>query len=193
MISNWWTEAAPWRCTVPRQSAPVSPPPMITTRLPAARDRGRRCRVGGVDRPVGQRQELHGLVDAGQLPAGIGRSRATVAPTASTTASWAARISAAALSPAHRHPAHELGALGAHLLQPAVEEPLLHLELGDPVAEQAAGLVVALVDGDGVAGPGELLGGGQAGGPRTDHRHPPARSAPTAGRASPIPRPRPGR
>ena len=26
-----------WRCTVPRQSAPVSPPPMMTTRLPVAR------------------------------------------------------------------------------------------------------------------------------------------------------------
>ena len=25
MISSWWTEAAPWRWTVPRQSAPVSP------------------------------------------------------------------------------------------------------------------------------------------------------------------------
>ena len=39
---------------------------------------------------------------------------------------------------------------------------LLHLELGDAVAQQPADLVVALVDGDGVAGPGELLGGGQA-------------------------------
>ncbi len=29
MISSWVTEAAPWRWTVPTQSAPVSPPPMI--------------------------------------------------------------------------------------------------------------------------------------------------------------------
>ena len=36
MISNWCTEAAPCRCAVPRQSAPVSPPPMMTTRLPEA-------------------------------------------------------------------------------------------------------------------------------------------------------------
>ena len=36
MISSWWTERAPWRCAVPRQSAPVSPPPMITTRFPSA-------------------------------------------------------------------------------------------------------------------------------------------------------------
>ena len=31
--SSWWTDFAPWRCAVPRQSAPVSPPPMITTCL----------------------------------------------------------------------------------------------------------------------------------------------------------------
>ena len=36
MISSWVTEAAPCRCAVPRQSAPVSPPPMITTCLPWA-------------------------------------------------------------------------------------------------------------------------------------------------------------
>ncbi|COZ73740.1 Uncharacterised protein [Mycobacterium tuberculosis] len=36
MISNWCTAIAPWRCTVPRQSAPVSPPPMMTTFLPFA-------------------------------------------------------------------------------------------------------------------------------------------------------------
>src|SRR6056297_3947540 len=33
-ISSWVTEAAPCRWAVPRQSAPVSPPPMITTCLP---------------------------------------------------------------------------------------------------------------------------------------------------------------
>ena len=45
---------------------------------------------------------------------------------------------------------------------------LLHLELGDAVAQQAAGPVGALVDGDGVAGAGQLLGGGQAGRPGAD-------------------------
>ena len=32
-ISNCVTERAPWRWAVPRQSAPVSPPPMMTTFL----------------------------------------------------------------------------------------------------------------------------------------------------------------
>jgi hypothetical protein len=35
MISNWCTLAAPCRWAVPRQSAPVSPP-MMMTRLPLA-------------------------------------------------------------------------------------------------------------------------------------------------------------
>ena len=45
---------------------------------------------------------------------------------------------------------------------------LLHLELGDAVAQQSAGLVVTFVDRDGVAGPGQLLGGGEAGGAGAD-------------------------
>ena len=36
MISSWCTEAAPCRWAVPRQSAPVSPPPMMMTRFPLA-------------------------------------------------------------------------------------------------------------------------------------------------------------
>ena len=52
----------------------------------------------------------------------------------------------------------EAGALGRHLVEPAVEHRLLHLELGDAVAQQPAGLVGPLEDGHGVAGPGQLLG-----------------------------------
>ena len=61
--------------------------------------------------------------------------------------------------------------LGLHLLEPAVEVALLHLEVGDAVAEQAADPVGALEDGDRVPGPGELLGAGQAG--RARSRRPP--------------------
>ena len=45
---------------------------------------------------------------------------------------------------------------------------LLHLEVGDAVAQQAADAVVALEHGDGVPGAGELLGGGEAGRPGAD-------------------------
>ena len=62
-----------------------------------------------------------------------------------------------------------------HLLDAPVEVALLHLELGDAVAEQPADAVGALVDDDLVAGPGELLGGGEAGGPGADDGDPLAR------------------
>ena len=59
--------------------------------------------------------------------------------------------------------------LGLHLGDPAVDVVLLHLEVGDAVAEQAADPVVALEDDDVVPGAGELLGDGQAGGAGADH------------------------
>ena len=68
----------------------------------------------------------------------------------------------------------ELGALGPHLGQAAVEDRLLHLELGDAVAQQAADAIGPLEDHHPVAGPGQLLGGGQAGRARADDRHRPA-------------------
>ena len=74
-------------------------------------------------------------------------------------------------------------ALAPHLVEPAVEDRLLHLELRDAVAQQAADLVGPLVDRDGVAGAGELLGGGEAGRAGADHRHGAARE--------PLGRPRP--
>ena len=69
-ISNWWTERAPWRHAVPRQSAPVSPPPMITTCLPCGRDRHRVDGEVALLGPVAPGQVLHRLVDAGELAAG---------------------------------------------------------------------------------------------------------------------------
>ena len=61
-------------------------------------------------------------------------------------------------------------ALGLHLLDAPVDVVLLHLEVGDAVAQQAAGLGLALVDMHLVAGAGQLLGGGHAGRARADDR-----------------------
>ena len=67
MISSWVIDFAPCRIAVPRQSAPVSPPPMMTTCLPAAVIW---FSTGTTERdPVGLGQELHRLVDPAQLPA----------------------------------------------------------------------------------------------------------------------------
>jgi len=79
-ISNWWTLAQPWRWTVPRQSAPVSPPPIDDHMLAPGADES----VVGDDvagHPlVLEREELHREVDPLQLStgdrqvAGLGRA-----------------------------------------------------------------------------------------------------------------------
>ena len=50
-----------------------------------------------------------------------------------------------------------------HLLEPAVDVALLHLELRDAVAQQPADAVIPLEHRHGVTGAGELLCGGQPG------------------------------
>ena len=168
MISSWVTDAAPCRCAVPRQSAPVSPPPMITTCLPSAVI-GRRVDVALLH-VVGPRQVLHRLVDALGFAAGRGQ----VAPRG---------------GPAREHDRVELAAellgrdvradvdrrledraLVAHLGQAPVEPGLLHLELGDAVAQQPADAVGALEHHDVVPDAGELLGRRQPGRAGADHR-----------------------
>ena len=64
----------------------------------------------------------------------------------------------------------ELGALGLHLREAPVEVALLHLELGDAVAQQPADAVGALEHDDVVAGARELLRGREPGGPGADDR-----------------------
>ena len=66
----------------------------------------------------------------------------------------------------------ELGAFGFHLGEAPLEMVLLHLELGDPVAQQPTDAVGALEHDDVVAGAGELLGGGETGRPRADDGDP---------------------
>ena len=75
----------------------------------------------------------------------------------------------------------EPDALGPHEFQPAVDDPFVQLEVGYAEPEQAAGCFVFLEYGDGVAAPVELVGAGQSGGARTDHRH--LLPRPAAGRA----------
>ena len=119
--------------------------------------------------PVGPRQELHRLVDAVELAArhrqvtprrrparqhdGVGGRQQDVDVDA---------VADGGVGAEHR-------ALGRHLVEAAVEVALLHLELGDAVAQQPADAVGALEHDDGVPGARELLGGGQAGRPGPDH------------------------
>jgi hypothetical protein len=68
----------------------------------------------------------------------------------------------------------------SHLVQAPVEVALLHLELGDAVAQQPADAVGALEHHHRVAGPRQLLGGGQAGRAGPDDRDALAGPSPTA-------------
>ncbi|GAA3068218.1 hypothetical protein GCM10020000_60740 [Streptomyces olivoverticillatus] len=111
---------------------------------------------------VGHGQVLHGEVDALELTAGhrqvAGGGGAGGDDDGVVALAQLGRVDIAA----DLHLGTELGTLRAHLLDAAVDVPLLHLELGDAVAQQPADAVGALVDGDGVPGPGQLLGGGEA-------------------------------
>ena len=80
---------------------------------------------------------------------------------------------------------HEADALGLHLGEPPVEDALLHLELGDAVAQEPADPVGALEHRDGVAGPGELLGARRAR-PGPSRRRPPPCRCGAAGGAGAI-------
>ncbi len=101
---------------------------------------------------------------------GMGRSRGMREPIVRTTASK----SCSSCSPRRSSPtddAHaERHALGAHLRDAGIEDALLHLEVGDAVAQQAAEAIVALEDHDVVPGARELLSGRETRGPRADDR-----------------------
>ena len=163
-ISSCVTETAPCRNDVPMQSEPVSPPPITTTCLPVARigstspsgspETRRFCcgrivhgemhaveiaaRDGEVARMLGAAGEQHGVIVALELLDGDVAADMDVAM--------------------------EGDALGLHLRHAALDDVFLHLEVGNAVAEQAAGIGVLLVDMHVVAGAGELLGRGKPGG-----------------------------
>ena len=123
---------------------------MITTCLPCGRDR--RLVEVALLHAVRPRQVLHRLVDAGELAARAPAGRATRSrrPRARPRRTRCSS-STGTFSPTFAFDA-ELGALGFHLRDAPVEVPLLHLELGDAVAQQPADAIGALVDGHVVTG-----------------------------------------
>ena len=205
MISSWWTARAPCRWAVPRQSAPVSPPPMMTTCLPAA-EIGEVSSEPSCTRLEGFRYSMARWMPA-QLPTGhpqvagqggaAGQHHGVVArhqlPGVDHRAVLRGRPGGVGVDGAHRDPAPEHHALVGQLLEPPVEHRLLHLELGDPVAEEPAGPLGPLEHHHLVTGPGQLLGGGQARRTRPHHRHPLAGGGDRLAPAPPTPPTRPAR
>ena len=170
MISKLVTDSAPWRIEVPMQSEPVSPPPITTTCLPVARI--------GVTLPSGSpltrrfccgRKSIAKWMPLSSRP-GIGRSRGFSAPPVEHHRVVVVSSSLDRQVDADMGAVVEGHAFGLHLRDAAVDEVLLHLEVGNAVAQQAAGLGVALVDVNVVAGARELLRAGQSGRARADDR-----------------------
>ena len=95
------------------------------------------------------------------------RTRAAASPRSTSTPTFAAGLE-------RRRPSASI------CCEAAIEDRLLHLEVGDAVAEQAADAVGALEHRDAVAGLVQLLGRGEARRARADDRHASCRCA-TAG------------
>ncbi len=124
------------------QSAPVSPPPITTTCLPSAVSWCGNLVAG--DRAIRLDEVVHREAHAEQIPARDGE----VARDGRAGRDDDRVVALAEVGPgdvdADVHPGAEAGALGLHLAQALVEVALLHLEVGDAVAQQAADPVVAL-------------------------------------------------
>ena len=121
--------------------------------------------------PVLLGEEVHGEVDAAQLAPG-NRQVARL---------LGARRQQDGVEPASKLGYGEIDAdldagleedpLLPHLLDAPVHDPLLQLEIRDPVAEQPAHAIRLLEDGHRVAGTGQLLGRGETRGAGADDRH----------------------
>ena len=154
------TDAAPSRCACATQSAPVSPPPITTTCLPAALRPP--VAVAG-DRSRAVVQVLHREVDAVELAARDGQVARHARPDRRARPRRSALAQLCDLDVAADVDAEsKLDALRDELLDAPFDEPLLDLELGHAEANEAAGRLVTLVDDDCLAGARELLRAGEA-------------------------------
>ncbi len=120
------------------------------------------------DAAVLLRQEVHGEMHAGEVAAGDRQVTRLLRAARQEQRIVAVREVLRLHVDADIDAVMEGHALRLHLLDAAVDVALLHLEVGNPVAEQAAGAGVLLVEVDVMAGAGELLRGGEAGWPGAD-------------------------
>ena len=176
MISSCVIEAAPWRCAVPRQSAPVSPPPMMTT-CAACRRPGHALEVAELHpaiAPVLLRQVLHRLK---WMPVQLAAGHRQVARTGSrrrpgrTASNWspAARSDRDVVADPSVHSGTRVPS--AVICEAPIDVALLHLEVGDArsAADRRCGRR-ARTPSTLVAGAVELLRGGEPGGAGADDR-----------------------
>ena len=170
-ISSWWTEA---------HALAMHGAQAVGSRVPAADDDD--VPALGVDErrigdrvplaaPILERQEVHGEVDPAKLAARHLEIARRARPSGEQDGvELPAQIGDRYLATDVRVGC-ELDPFGRELLEPAVEDSLLHLELRDPVAQEPADPIVPLEDRDPMTGAPELLGRREAGGTRADHGH----------------------
>ena len=134
------------------QSEPVSPPPITTTCLPLARDGAAGAATASpspaprlfcwVRKSMAKWMPGSSRAGSRQVARLLPRRRTAPprrsSPSSSSTATSVADLDAGA----------EGDALGLHLRHAAVDQVLLHLEVGDAVAQQAADAVALLEQGD---------------------------------------------
>ena len=143
--------------------------------------------------PVLEREVVHGEVDPPKLAPG---DLEVPRPLRSSGQDDGVEVLAERLDGqclAHVHARREGDPRRFHQREAAVENALLHLELGDAVAEEPADTVGLLEHRHRVPGAVELLGGGEARPGPTPPRRPSCPCAPRAGRERPSPRRRRGR
>src|SRR5262245_52988477 len=118
-----------------------------------------------------QRQVVHREVDAGELAAGHGQiARLARAARKHHRVEVLAKVADGRARADVRIGLEDDAGL-LHETQAPIHEPLLHLELGNPVAQEAPDAVGALEDDHPVPGAVELVRGGETRGPRADDGH----------------------
>ena len=122
------------------QSEPVSPPPMTTTCLPPARIGSASPRGLAADAAVLLRQEVHGEMDALELAPGDRQVARLLGAAGEHHRVVVGDELIGSDIDADMDVVMEDYALGLHLRDAAVDVMLLHLEVGNAVAQQAAGL-----------------------------------------------------
>ena len=156
------------------QSEPVSPPPITTTCLPFAVIVPRPVVARASSSPAMRlfccvRKSIAKWMPSSARP-GTSRSRGHSAPPDSTTASASCSSDVDRQGRADLDAGAERDAFGRHLLDAPVDQVLLHLEVGNAVAQQAADTVALLEQGHRMPGARKLLRTGEAGRTGTDHR-----------------------
>ena len=182
------------------QSMPVSPPPITITFLPRAvisvpgSGARERAALRRGDPAVALVEVVHRRMDAGQLATrNVEVAGDPRADRDHQRVEALLQLGRASTSRPDVGVVDELDPLLLEDRHAAIDDRLLELGVGDAEAQQPAGALVALVDGDRVAAAVQLGGDSQPGRAGADDRDGPARSGAPAARRRSSPRRRPAR